>query len=519
MHHIPSLLSVTLLACAAALPGLEQVAVGPRHLGMGGAGTACPDDYVAQYYNPGAFGFFGLGTGQEDTPGFRADNQDLQRKGWGAGLDVTTGTRIGGDLAKYADQIANLDLSRIRAMGTTQRADPVAVGQLLQIAESLGSLQANRDTVTVDVNAGVGVRIGHFGVGARGFSQATARLILVDKGNLGFASGSENVVDKINTAVNGTTLPTAQANYTPVYFNQAQYNQLVASLGTQSNNANAVNLAAQALDSKASQSGLDPANTFSTLGLLVGDGTAANPGLLSAALSPNALERNLTTVRLSGLAVAEVPISYGYAFNEYISIGGSVKPMVGRVYVTEWKVFQSLDDLESQLRDIQDNYAQSVNVGFDAGVLARMPYLQVGVTGRNLNSPSFKGPTIANLKYADQKVEATVTAGVAIIPLSTLTVAADCDLIETGTTLPGYATQRVSGGAEWNAFRFLALRAGLSSNLAEDDVGLMYHAGIGLNLWALRIDLAGSMSKETVEYDGDEIPREARAALAIATDW
>jgi len=522
MKSTTSLLSLSLLACATTCAALEETGVGPRALGMGGAGVACSDDYVAQFYNPAAFGFFGQGTGDQDKPILGSDNQNLERKDWGVGIDLMAGARIGGDLISYADAINDIDVDKLQDIGKNGVIDPAAVKQLIQIADLLGSIEPTKDTLTIDANVGMGIRIGHFGIGARGFSQVNARFVSIDRKNLGiFGAGDGAIADRINTAINGANIPQAQANYTPKYFNQTQYNQLLSTLSGPGVNANAVNLAAQTLDTKASETELASETSAAVSNALFGDGTANNPGLLAQAqnVSNVALENNTTTVRLSGLGVGEIPISYGYALNEHISFGATIKAMVGRVYVTEWVAYQDADDLENEISNLSDNYEESYNFGVDAGVLFRMPYLQVGLNGRNLNAPSFKGPTVKGITYADETIDPSLVFGVAFVPFETLTIAADVDLLETSTQNDGYNMQKVGGGIEWDAFRVLALRAGVSENIAESDVGLLYHAGVGLNLWALRVDLAAMMSKQTTTYDGEEVPREARASLAVATDW
>jgi hypothetical protein len=517
-----TLLAVGLLAGATAGQAVEQPGAGPRALGMGGAGVACADDYVAQFYNPAAFGFFGEGTGEEEKPTFGSDNQNLQRKDWGLGIDLMGGARIGGDLVKYADTISNIDVDALQDIGRNGNIDPNAVKQLLQVADVLGSLELTKDTLTADGSAGMGIRIGHFGLGARGFSQVNARFVNIDRTNLGiFGIGDGAIADRIVTSVYGGSIPLAQSNYTPTYFTPAQYNQLVSTLSLPGVDANAVNLAAQTLDSQAAAADLASDTSNAIANALFGDGTPGNPGLLSQVPDVGAvsLEQNTTTVRLSGFGVGEIPVSYGYALNEHLSFGLTLKGMIGRVYVTDWIAYQDPEDLEDQLDKVSDNYEESLNFGVDAGVLFRMPYVQVGLNGRNLNAPTFKGPTVLGVTYADQRVDPSLVFGTAFIPFETVTVAADVDLLETSTAFDGYNMRKVGGGVEWDILRVLALRAGLSTNLAEDDVGLLYHGGVGLNLWALRIDLAAMMSKQTTTYDGEEVPREARASLAVATDW
>lgn len=137
----------------------------------------------------------------------------------------------------------------------------------------------------------------------------------------------------------------------------------------------------------------------------------------------------------------------------------------------------------------------------------------------NLNTPTFDGPTVGATKFADYEIEPTVTAGAAFIPFETLTFAVDLDLIESETVLSDYKSQYFRVGGEWDILRFIALRAGYSENFAESDIGGLVHAGVGLDLWLVRVDLAGSMALETTEYDGDEVPREARLGVQVAADF
>jgi hypothetical protein len=56
-------------------------------------------------------------------------------------------------------------------------------------------------------------------------------------------------------------------------------------------------------------------------------------------------------------------------------------------------------------------------------------------------------------------------------------------------------------------------------NLAQDDIGMMYTAGLGISLWAFRIDAAGAMSKDKTTFDGKDYPRELRGAVQLAVDF
>jgi hypothetical protein len=117
------------------------------------------------------------------------------------------------------------------------------------------------------------------------------------------------------------------------------------------------------------------------------------------------------------------------------------------------------------------------------------------------------------------RIEPQMTAGVAYHPWDTVTVEVNYDLTKNKTAFRDYKTQNLSLGLEWDAFRFLALRGGIYKNMAESDASLVYTAGVGLNLWAARLDVAGVYSKDKYTYDGDDVPQESRLAFALSVDF
>jgi hypothetical protein len=100
-----------------------------------------------------------------------------------------------------------------------------------------------------------------------------------------------------------------------------------------------------------------------------------------------------------------------------------------------------------------------------------------------------------------------------------LTIAVDADLLPGQSSFSGYETQRVGGGIEINPWNVLALRGGVYQNVAESDIGPVVTLGAGLNLWAVRIDLAAAASTEMVSVEGYDIPEELRASLGLTVDF
>lgn len=469
----------------------DSFVVGPRALGMGGTGVAAVDDLPAQYYNPAAFGFFAHQPPveeQTDKGPFSVDNNALWRKDWGAEADFTFGARIHKDFAEHVNVLVehydNGTFEDLSANGLQTEAQATA---LIDILNALSNLSDPDNAITADATGGFSVRIKQFGIGVRTFSQVSGRLNNLDLANLGLG-GTGN----LNTEL-GNITPSGGGSV----FSSAQMTQLT--------NAGITNAAIA--DQLAAQAGVSPDQTQ----LLVDALVAAQTG------STGALEDNVSSLRMYGANILEIPLTFGWAFNENISIGGNLKAMIGRVYGTDALVFD--DDVEDAIKNADENYEETLTWGIDLAVMVRMKMLNLGLTLRNLNSPTFDGPTVGAITYSDYEIEPTATIGAAFIPFETLTFAADIDLIASETVMSDYESQMMRLGAEWDILRFLALRAGYSENLAEDDIGGLIHAGIGLNLWILRIDLAGAMSLETTEYDGDEVPREARVGFQLAADF
>ena len=478
---------------------------------MGGVGVACTDDYVAQFYNPAAFGFFTAG----ESNGRRSssDNNDLQRKDWGVGIDVTVGARLVGNLGTYLNDILAIDFDKIQAIGQSGNIDAQTLQDLTKTLAALSSFNPEADAVLADMNAGLGMRIGHFGLGVRSYGQAVGKLESFDAQHIGveLPSGS-SVAAQINKV--SVPVSTTPGTYTPTKLTVAQQSTLQNIL---INNGQSTAAEAQQAVNKIDYS-LAQANIDASL--IEGVISQFEQLVSSSGVGSLQFGNNNTTLRMVGLGIVEIPVTYGYAFDEHWSVGGSLKYMLGRVYGLEIPLFNTnIDDFSQYLSDSKNDYKQSSNVGIDLSVMARFSMLQVGVTGRNLNNPSFEGPTVNRIKFAKQTVSPSATAGVAFIPCTTVTLAADLDLTRSKSQLAGRDFQRLAGGLEWDAFRVLALRAGISKNLAVATDPTLYSAGVGINLWLMRIDAAGQFTREMVTYDGQEYSQEARASLALATDW
>lgn len=504
-------LSSRLLALAALggglapLAAMESFVVGPRALGMGGTGVASVNDIQAQYYNPAMFGFFAYGEAPEEGVSHRpVDNQDLYNQDWGFGLDATVGLRVHNRFAEYADNLkqiydSNLVQNIQNGSYTITASD---VQKLSTFATSIQGIDNPDEFLTADLNSGFGLRILHFGLGVRFFSEVMARVSHVDYANLG-GNGVQSAVQQLNTAIasNGIAGTSNQVI-------TADQKTALINLGLAPGNVDK-------LDALAAQQGLTPSDIQPIVDIL----QKSNGGT-------GTLQNNTTTVMLRGVAVVELPLSYGYAFNDNWAVGGNLTFMRGRLYGTSVRVFD--ENASETIKQSADHYQDTAAIGIDLGVSFRASMFQAGLVGRNLTKPTFDGfdttITLSNGATVtdhvdDYSLDPAFAAGVAFIPVPWFTLAMDLDLTRNKTFYPDYRTQNIGLGAELNAFYILALRGGVTKNLAEDDVGMVYTVGLGLNLWLLRIDVAGAMSKSTTTFDGSEVPREARGSVQVACDF
>jgi hypothetical protein len=125
--------------------------------------------------------------------------------------------------------------------------------------------------------------------------------------------------------------------------------------------------------------------------------------------------------------------------------------------------------------------------------------------GRNLNSPTFKGPTVDGKKYADVVLEPQVRGGIAWFPVRSVTLEADLDLLPNDTLLPDYNTQYASLGFEWRTGQQTDIRLGTYRTLVDGSIGPVYTVGLGMGFLGGRLNLAAAWSARMDEYPGAEL--------------
>jgi len=360
----------------------------------------------------------------------------------------------------------------------------------LKLINNLQGLNSPGTGLRIMGNSMGGLRIENFGIGVQVLAEYGISTF-VDTANLGLATGATTGVAAVQQAL-GTTAATATPGYIPTYFSTAQYNALSATYGAAT---------AQKADA---QLAATPA--------AAGQQASVIQGLNTVQTSTGSIANNQSTLRFQGAAVTEVPLSYGYAINPNLSIGGSIKYMQAQITDGYTTVFnQNSNNFQTQVTQKQEI---KTGFGIDLGIMYRMPNLQAGLVLRDLNSPKFKHSS--GYVY---EIKPQAKMGLSYIPWDTVTIELDADLTKNQSALSSYTTQYIQGGLEWNIFKILALRAGAYNNIAQNDIGVVYTAGLGINLWAARLDIGGAMSTRKALYQGKQYPREARASAALNIDF
>ncbi len=475
--------------------------VGPRALGMGGAGVAVANDSTAAYWNPAAYGFFKGG-----ASGILQD--DYGRRSGSAVLSAGAAAQVHEDLAEQLNVIANYDFTTLDNGVIAAASVPDFIG----LVDKLKTFSDNdARALTIRVNSELSGQYSHYGAGiwARGSISAKGDLDLVNiapDNTTGFTMA--DFTDPAAYSCTGCSATTTN-------FTAADVTSLTNTLATYGITGAAATNFINAMDYGIEQAALGgyavPSDIVTQIETVLGVANSAAGG--------NPLSTNTSALLYKGLATIEIPITFGHAINDNFAVGTNLKYMNGRTYNASVQVFNT--DFRTALDNARDNYKISSNFGVDLGALYRLgDMMRVGVVARNVNSPSFEMTSIPENPETSLKEEAQIRAGVAIKPVGFLTLAADLDLTKNDTTISNdYQSRNLGVGAEVDLLRTLKLRGGAYRNLAESDIGLVYTAGVGLKLIAVQVDLGVALSSGWSDIDGRSVPEEARAELAISALW
>ena len=493
--------------------------VGPRAMGMGGAGVATAYGPDAQYWNPA-----GLASEEER-------NEAGLLIGVGATLETT------GRVLEAVDDLADMshrynDLKSVINSGGIPSADNIAT-----IFEGLNDISAfieNDMGVLANGDAGIGFKFKNFAISSRAIGTGAVRPV-IDKYNIRFYSGSNYL-----TLDSGTVAPSDPTNLSTAGALAAAIdaNGLLAGLnnllGTSYANST---LMANALINAAASYGIDPNKIASAINTAIEDMPGAANIINLYGSASGSYKDNETLAMGEVASFGELSLGYGAKVMKGIKIGGNVKLVSGYTAETGVMLLTDNDDFKDIINKAYDNKKNTNTWALDLGALVNFAELtgkdiwwnpQVGVTARNINGPKFDRPdmpagtaaAIATEWNSDKyQLKPQVRAGVSVNPKNWMTLAADIDVTENDTLLNGIKSRQLALGMEINLVngsKFnMPLRLGYNKNLAESSLCPFYTAGIGFNMLHFFVELAGAVSTKTSKVDGNTVPNSAAASLTI----
>ncbi len=252
--------------------------------------------------------------------------------------------------------------------------------------------------------------------------------------------------------------------------------------------------------------------------LSMSDGTSYANHSLAYSLGDLATNRAATTyVNIVGLAVAEVPLAYGYSLDTgygSLAVGGALKLMAGKTFNKRIAL-----DSDNAFNNLKDNVKDTTTYGVDLGLAYKPSFsdsLTVALVGKNLNSPAFALSQAAG--GGEYKLKPAARIGTAYKFGNWVELAFDADLTE-NKSVTGYNTQYVGGGANID-LSFLELNVGLMQNMAPNDTaGLIYTAGVATGPKWLHFELAAQMASQKGAIDGTAYPMQAMVNFALSSAW
>jgi len=213
---------------------------------------------------------------------------------------------------------------------------------------------------------------------------------------------------------------------------------------------------------------------------------------------------NASALSLAGLEAREARLSYATSFFEKaLLVGATARYIQGRTYFLRQSVFDTgtTDPAGLARKAFDENERQTDRVTFDAGAMVNiLGKVRLGLVSTAITEPEFdvaRDPARPSLigAPASLRLPRTLRAGIAAEPVGFLTVAADYDLRETDTLVPGGRSRQFSLGAEVKLPLF-AIRAGTFRDSAAPDPHWAYCAGFGLGLNKLSVNAAVVFSSE-----------------------
>ena len=491
----------------------EWTILGPRALGMGGAGVAVVNDATAPHWNPAALakrpGFavnIAAGINLSAEGGVIKEADELYDAVSGEGPNGYTLEEAITELDKpndgYADEAAAV------------KAKNDALSDILAALNEVPGINKDGQGILGEAYGGMLIRYNNFGFSATGVGYAAADPYV----NLGDASGwnlveGEADVETQFETMYGTDLDNVGGNT----FSTTGGTQLADDIGTllgagTSLTQTEANNAANELVFLADQAGVDLDDpTIQAIIKNVAEGTAL-------ATTDGDVFTDNAGVEIKSLQIQEFRVSYARSFlSESLSVGVNIKALEGKTLYYKYSM-RDLEEGEDIVDEITEEKNANTTTRYDADIgILYTPFekLSVGLMAKHLASPEFDFISEAGTDAV--KLEPQIRLGVGLKPLHSLTLAADADLtVNESEILEGYKSRQIGIGAEWKPFGILALRGGGYNNIESDETGWIYTAGLGLRLFKLSLDISGAMAADKQEIGSGEDKEEMSTRYSLA---
>jgi hypothetical protein len=488
--------AVSLLAGPAAVYGSKFPVLGARPQGMGGAFVAVAEGPGAPYWNPAALG----------TP-----------SGNGFQVPVQADFEADGDVIQALDDVA-AGAQSVRDLREKTRAGGGAVlTEIRDFNDAVLAILSLRDTgkgALIGAQTGFQGRSGRWGLSVNQFVEAGITGQVDTEFSLGdLTSGVRMQGDP---ALNNAGLAGTRDDLTALVERMSERTGLGFDAGQTPETV------ANRLINDAESNGTSP----ETISAIVNRASESSRAL-DRADSTGSFGNNQTNATYRERGVTELAVSYGAPlFTDpkwgALSLGGSAKLMRGEVsFVRKFLLQGDTVSGTTALQDARKSPEVSYQAGFDAGLLYRFPFqhkVQVGVLGRNVNSPEFDAPP-ASIAAGESKYkeDAQARAGLAYWPFDRWVLTGDADLSKNKTSVPGYPSQTWSVGTEVR-ISVISLRAGMTRNFRAGQQAAS-SLGLGLRLGGFNMDMALSVNNERVDLEGKNgtatIPSSAQAGLTL----
>ena len=493
--------------------------VGPRAMGMGGAGVATAYGPDAQYWNPAGL----------------AQEEDVNETGFlinaGASLESTKNiletisniTEMSDQYERLSDNITN------NANISAENISTIFTG-----FNDISKIVNKKTGALVNADAGLGIKIKNFAVSARA----------IGTGSIMASVDTQRI--KFNTSGTGLQIGSPTATLSPE--NQTTAEKLAAAIDSYNlfsslqtlldatSCSDSLQLATALIDSAASY-GASEQDIARAIDLSIANMGGASDIIHLADEATGSYKDNETVAMADAAAFGEVSLGYGMQVYKGVKVGGNIKVLSGYTAQNGVMILEDNEKIEDILDKTNENKKRSTNLGIDIGALVNFSQLlekdilfnpQFGLTARNINGPKFDRPDLpagtnpavaANWRTDKYQLKPQLRAGAAVNPFNWMTFAADLDITENETMLEGVKSRQLALGVEFNLVNSqkfnLPLRLGYNRNLAASDMSPFYTAGIGFNMLHFFVEFAGAVSNKTNKIEGKDIPSSAGASLTL----